>query len=338
MQVLDFDEALGKVSQSKKHLLMGNGFSQALRPDIFNYGALFDMANFEGLPSRIRDAFEVLDTRDFEYVMKALSDSSLVSQVYLEGDSAVPDKMREDYGSLKEVLVNAIAHSHPDRPHEIGASPYAFCKRFLSNFEKKYTLNYDLLLYWALMQNEVEPRIDFDDGFRKPYSGDEEYVSWEIEHTNTQTVHYLHGAMHLYDAGNELQKYTWVNTGVPLIEQIRSALSADKFPLFVSEGESHKKIQKINHSNYLSRSLRSFSNIQGSLFVYGHSLADNDWHILRLIEVNRIRQLFVSIFGDPDNDENKRVMERAVNIKEQRPSWKPLEVLFYDAQSAKVWG
>src|SRR3546814_6226682 len=56
-----------------------------------------------------------------------------------------------------------------------------------------------------------------------------------------QRVHYLHGALHLFDAGAELQKYTWVNTGKPLLEQAREAMGADKFPLFVAEGRSDER-------------------------------------------------------------------------------------------------
>jgi hypothetical protein len=63
--------------------------------------------------------------------------------------------------------------------------------------------------------------LDHDDGFRKdPDDWDADYVMWHGEsHANSQNVHYLHGAMHLYDAGWHLQKYTWVNTGEALVDQ-----------------------------------------------------------------------------------------------------------------------
>jgi hypothetical protein len=84
---------------------------------------------------------------------------------------------------------------------------------------------------------------------------------------------FLHGALHVFDSGTEIQKYTWKNTGVRLIDQIRDALSRDYFPLFVSEGTSDEKYEKIRHNDYLAKGYRSFSQITGDLFIYGHSLA-----------------------------------------------------------------
>ena len=42
-----FAEALQRTRDApKRHLMLGNGFSRALRDDIFAYGALFDRADF----------------------------------------------------------------------------------------------------------------------------------------------------------------------------------------------------------------------------------------------------------------------------------------------------
>jgi hypothetical protein len=111
---------------------------------------------------------------------------------------------------------------------------------------------------------------------------------WHGEsHANSQNVHYLHGAMHLYDAGSQLQKYTWVNTGKALVDQANEALARDLFPLFVAEGSSDQKLAKIQHSAYLPHNYKSFCSVcsQGgktgtALFIFGHSLAGTDRHIL----------------------------------------------------------
>ena len=50
IDLLSFDEVLTKgAGFSKRHLLLGNGFSRALRNDIFSYDALFDRAEFSTL-------------------------------------------------------------------------------------------------------------------------------------------------------------------------------------------------------------------------------------------------------------------------------------------------
>jgi hypothetical protein len=339
LSVLSFQAALRRVPEGRCRLLLGNGFSRACRNDIFAYDALFDRANFHKLSSPAQKAFEALGTTDFEVVMRALRSAAILVSLYGGEDAPLARQFGRDAEALKEVLVSAIADSHPARPSDIPLPAYRAARAFLNNFESIYTVNYDLLLYWALMQEELPPaELGGDDGFRTPESGKAEYVTWEIENTASQTVFYLHGALHVFDAGAELQKYTWVNTGIALIDQIRDALGRNYYPLFVAEGESRQKLARIKHSDYLSRSYRSFAQIGGTLFVYGHSFAANDEHVLRLIERGKLNRLFVGLYGDPDSDTNKCIVTRALTMPAKRPARRPLSVEFFDAATAKVWG
>jgi hypothetical protein len=234
---LRFTTVLKKVKEgSKLHALLGYGFSRACRDDIFGYGALFDRADFASLSQFAREAFNVLGTTDFEVVMRALRDASTLARLYETSDPDIAERMRGDAVGLREVLVRAIAGSHPAVPAEVPREAYESCKHFLNLFNSIFTVNYDLLLYWALMQEDIQPVIACDDGFRTPPEGPAEYVTWEPDISYDQNVYYLHGALHLFDAGPELQKYTWINTGVPLIQQVRDALERDLYPLFVAEG------------------------------------------------------------------------------------------------------
>jgi hypothetical protein len=269
--------------------------------------------------------------------MRALRCAAALIRLYDTTNTALPARLIEDATGLRETLVQAIAGRHPDRPHLVSQDEYAHARRFLANFGSICSVNYDLLLYWALMQQEIEPEVPFDDGFRQPDDGPADYVTWEVEKTDRQNVFFLHGALHIFDAGHEIQKYTWVNTGVPLIEQVRDALERNLYPLFVSEGDSRQKLSKIKHSDFLARTYRSFAKIGGALFVYGHSFAPNDEHVLRLIEKNKCSQLFVGLYGDPDSPANRRIRDRAQAIATGRPGNRALEALFYDAASARVW-
>jgi hypothetical protein len=234
--LLSFKECLQR-TEGRKHVLLGNGFSRALRNDIFAYEALFLRADFSNLSPTAREAFEVLHTTDFEVVMRALRLMARIVPLY-RNDPDLVRVLTEDANGLREVLVQAIAQNHPEGPWEITDEQYGACRRFLGNFDTIYTLNYDLLLYWALMHSEIQPEIESDDGFRTPEDEEADYVTWEVENTDGQTIFYLHGALHMFDAENELKKYTWVRTGVRLIEQIRSALQANLYPLIVAEGQS----------------------------------------------------------------------------------------------------
>jgi hypothetical protein len=147
----------------------------------------------------------------------------------------------------------------------------------------------------------------------------------------------LHGALHFFDAGTEIQKYTWINTGQRLINQIRDALERDYFPLFVAEGASHEKLDRIMHSEYLAKGKRSFSSIQGALFIHGHSLAANDEHFMKTIEKGKASHLYVGLYGAENGDENKSIKARARRMVQNRSKSKPLDVSFYDSESAHVW-
>ncbi len=190
--------------------------------------------------------------------------------------------------------------------------------------------------------------LGHDDGFRKDTEDfDASYVEWQGEGAaHGQCIHYLHGALHLFDAGYQLQKYTWVNTGVALVDQANEALKKNFFPLFVAEGDSKSKLTKIQHSAYLHHSFKSFASVcqtkaqQGAaLFVFGHSFAKNDAHVLDMIGRGKIAHLFVSLHGDPSSKSNSAIRHNVEKIVGLRPRGYPsLKVDFFDADSAKVWG
>lgn len=333
-----FNDALQNSGSNKRHLLLGNGFSIACRPNIFLYGRLFENANFAELSSSAREVFRNLDTEDFEKVINVLRDACRVLATYSKRENEIVSMMQSDASALRELLVQTLALSHPPHPAELTASEYDHCKVFLKNFSCVYTLNYDLLLYWVCMHCMEGEKPLFDDGFRKPYDNyDAAYVTWSPQNNHSQSLFFLHGALHLFDAGYELRKYTWLNTNIRLIEQIRKAINDDLFPVFVSEGKSIEKVDKIRHNDYLARSYRSFVSISGALFIYGHSLAENDEHFLTSIERGKIRQLYVGIYGDVNSESNKKIINRALRMADNREKG-TLEVFFFDSASANVWG
>ena len=132
------------------------------------------------------------------------------------------------------------------------------------------------------------------------------------------SVHFLHGALHLFDTGYKLQKYTWIRKQERLVDQARGAINDNKFPLFVSEGTSRQKLSKVRAQHYLYQGLKVLTSnaSQGRhcFFVYGHSLADNDDHILRRIGRGTFPKLYVSLYGDPESDANKSIMSKASRL------------------------
>ena len=357
---ISFQQALNNAQvYNNRHLLLGNGFSIACVPKIFTYQSLYNEANFDSFP-QIKAAFEILHTTDFEIVIHALEQSGKLLKSYDQKQKALADKMLLDAERIKDILIQTIAKNHPASPADIDERKFNACSNFLSNFllsGKVYSLNYDLLLYWTLMYHMDNPKKSLNpcDGFgRETFinSGEievSEYVTWKGTSTaHQQNVHYLHGALHLFDAGKDLQKYTWIDTGVPLVEQTRLALNEDKFPLFVSEGNSDKKMDKITHSAYLYHNYKSFNAIctgisrgkpsSTCLFTYGVSFAENDNHIIECISKGTIQHLFVGLYGEPNSKSNKEIINKANSLGKNRSLNFQLKVSFYDAESANVWG
>lgn len=358
IKILSFDQALKKADNyGKRHLLLGNGFSIACKPDIFAYGSLFEEAK-KSMSAELAAIFAAMGTQDFEEVIRALQHAAAIVSAYNPKLKRTMARMNSDAEKLKTDLIKAVAGRHPARPNDISDERYFACRKFLSHFVgesaggKIYTMNYDLLLYWALMHEEEDPSqlitLNHDDGFRKDQDDyDAPYVEWQGESAaHGQSIHYLHGALHLFDAGYHLEKYTWVNTGKALVDQANEALKKDMFPVFVAEGSSKSKLTKIQHSAYLHHNFKSFAGVcqtkpkdGTALFVFGHSFAKNDAHVLDQIGRGKVAHLFVSLYGDPSSKSNLMIRANVERIAALRPgAFAALSVDFFDAASAKVWG
>ncbi|MES2476148.1 MAG: DUF4917 family protein [Verrucomicrobiota bacterium] len=337
--MLSYEEVLDR-SEGLRHVLLGNGFSIACKPELFRYDKLFDQADFTEA-TRAYQAFRKLGTTNFEAVIRALRDFAVLAELYAADDPKAKQRAEKDADKLREILVSAVADCHPNLPFDVEPDAYRCCREFLRPYKSINTLNYDLLMYWALMQDELgDEEIPCDDGFRKPAEdADADYVTWDPDNSNTQSVRYLHGALHLYDTGMEMRKFTWINTGIPLVGQIRAALQQNYYPVFVSEGTSAEKITRIRHNDYLCKMYRGFTQIGGSLVVFGHSLDECDDHIFsdRIGRHGKTSKLFVSIYGDPASDANRTVIRKAKMIATLRPPRRPLSVEFFDASTATVW-
>jgi hypothetical protein len=177
--VLDFEECIMN-STAKKHLVLGNGFSVDLYPHIFNYKKLSEKIN----DTKIKSLFNEFNTSDFEFIILKLTESLKVLNYYeTDSNKKIYKSVKEDSEKLKEILITVISESHPENPTLISDNQYKSCFEFLQHFEegRKYTFNYDLLLYWVYMhclENPITP-LKSDDGFRTDWNY-ESMVTWEI--------------------------------------------------------------------------------------------------------------------------------------------------------------
>lgn len=329
-------------------VLLGNGFSISCRPEAFSYGRLLDEADFKGLSVNAEELFAREGTTDFEVIIEALKRTSRIDDFYGAEDGFVKRLLR-DADRIKQVLAETLAKRHPEFPAKLSDAEYLSARSFLARFDKFYTVNYDLLLYWALMHEDRSgPDIKSDDGFRADADEpDADWVTWDPYIDVTQNVFFLHGGLHLFDAQDRLKKLTWSRTGRPLIDQICEALDASFYPVVVTEGTSAEKWARVMHHPYLLAGFRSLQRTTGSLFVFGHSMAENDSHVFDAVVRGKISQLFVGIFGDPASDSNRVIQQRAAELAERRSEiversknrrLSQLELKFFDSAQAEVWG
>ncbi|MET3904889.1 DUF4917 family protein [Paenarthrobacter sp. 4246] len=345
--MINFDEAISWASdgvEAKCALLLGNGFSMAYDSSRFSYGALATLAEDRDLlPPLALKVMKASGNTDFESLMRKLK--STVDTLAALDDvvhAATINELNANVVAVREALARSIAGLHPERPFEIEEAAYRRVRQFLDRFKTIYTVSYDLLLYWALMQtfdDSVNDRRS-DDGFRDSRIDGDETVLWNIYNPYAQNVHYLHGALHLYRGRDGLRKITYIRTQAALIDQVRNQLESGRYPLYVAEGQSAEKIQRINGSAYLSRSLRSLTGRGNGLVVFGHSLDANDDHIFEAVIRSKVGRIAVSLHGDPDSEGNRAIQRRTADLVVRRQHINPrnpLEYRFFDASSVPLW-
>jgi hypothetical protein len=85
--------------------------------------------------------------------------------------------------------------------------------------EAASSLLHDQLIDWNAGRPQASvmkltEALQHDDGFHAPNDAPEAaYVTWDGEETHNQCIFFLHGALHLYDYGHELQKKCWERSG-----------------------------------------------------------------------------------------------------------------------------
>lgn len=336
IEIKNFSDCLdiANAAGGNKHLMLGNGFSVDLFPDIFNYKVLAERIE----SSRIKRLFNELQTNDFEYVMRKLTDALHLVRMYPEG-SDVASSIQSDLDELRNTLINVINQSHPANPQAITEEQYEQCRNFLNHFNdgKKYSFNYDLLLYWVYMHflDNREKKLKFDDGFRHP-EDDQSIVTWEIGREHGQNVYYIHGAMHVFSDGGTVEKYTWINHGKTISEQVRESINQQKYPIFISEGTTEHKLSRIQDCSYLGRCFSSLKSIRGNLFIFGHSIRDEDDHVFGYINSQNtgLKNIFISIYGDATSDANQTIINKVTRWAEEHTG---KNYYLYSSASANVW-
>ncbi|AEB28583.1 DUF4917 family protein [Francisella hispaniensis] len=342
MSLLTYQEVQERTLGQQNILLLGNGFSMSYNYERFSFTSLLDSAVSKGLVienSPVYKVFSKFSTTDFEEVINLLENSVRVIKEY--GIIAKEDetKILDDSEKLKKHLVNIITNNHSDKITEIEDDEFYSCANFIKDYEKIYTLNYDLLLYWTCIKLKkfIDDRIvkqfnlKVSDGFSSN-SDDFEQLTYRNDSKVSSSIFYLHGALHIFDKKSEIIKTSYSQTGVSLKEQTLDFLQKNIYPVFVSEGTDEQKKAKIIHNAYLNHCYKSLATIgkkNSNLIVFGTMLKTNDNHIREAILKNKISNIYISVSSEAAISALDGFVEEANKLSK--------EVFFYDYKTVKVW-
>ena len=335
-------EALAK-KQRKVHLLLGNGFSVAYDRNIFSYNALYDFVSALGDPA-LSKLFEATKTTNFEQVMSQL-DLFVALLDAFESKEGLQQRVIKAESRLQESLLGAVQALHPEHVFKVPADRLAKCAAFLQWFLSTegqiFTTNYDLLLYWVLLRGGVKGHVDgFGRELLNPLDvqrGKEQEWSelrWGPNRSK-QNVHYLHGALPLFDTGLEIVKEEYTGESY-LLESISTRLHNSQYPLFVTAGNGEEKLTRIRHNRYLSFCYDELCSAEGSLVSFGFNFGEYDMHIIDAInkaakhgmkDREKLWSVYIGVYSP----------EAAAHVAHIEPRFH-CKVNTFDAKTALVWG
>jgi hypothetical protein len=344
-----YEEVIQSLTQKKrqKHLLLGNGFSMSYDSGIFSYNALSKF--LENLDNEIlQKLFQIIKTSNFELLMEQLDNVAQIAEVF-GADKKVVYNIKKATETLKESLIEAIKELHPEHVFSVPEEKSIACANFLNSFldddGQIFTTNYDLLLYWVLMRNEIENAID---GFGRDSEESDEWIPEDEreyselrwgKHKGVQTIHYLHGALQLFDAGVDIIKEEYTDDHF-LLENIKIRMEKKEYPIFVTAGNGFEKLTHIVHNKYLANCYESLSSITGSLICYGFGFGKYDNHIISAINkaakkrkdknnkwLPFLNSVYIGVYSEEDLKYIKSI-EKKFKV--------PVRV--FDSKTVNVWG
>ncbi len=327
-----------------KHLLLGNGFSIAYDSRIFSYNALSTFIDKIDNPL-LQKLFSRINTKNFEQIMQQLDNFCEIADVF-STDKELVTKIKNASLSLKESLIDAVKVLHPEHVFKIPEVNSHKCSEFLNEYLSKegkiFSTNYDLLLYWVTMRNDLK---NSGDGCgRDLENSTDEYIPPEdLEYSELrwgrnlkdQTVFYLHGALQFFDTGIDIVKEEY-DPDHYLLDKIKERIENKEYPIFVTAGNPDEKLNHIMHNKYLSHCYDEISAIKGSLITFGFHFGESDTHIIDAInraakikknENGFLLSVYIGVYSDTDLN----------HINKIRKKFKVKKVEAFNARTISIW-
>jgi hypothetical protein len=298
--------------------------------DNFNWSSLLDLCD-------IQDGSElhrVLSANhfDFELVHQKLNNAIDILNLY-EPLSPLIERLEQQIQYLREQLIVAVGASHPPsfvqprtQAEQIRLNDRVTnCRLFLGGFNKVFSLNYDLLLYWVRC-NQV-PNLGRDSFTRL----DDDLVFSPSDNAN---FFFPHGSLFIYRDGVSAIK-SGSSRDNPILARLEGSIEDGMFPMCISEGTGAQKFKEIKKNHYLLYSYDQIKKSTGTIFTFGCSFLDGkDSHIIEAMCRSRATRIVVGEF-QPDAVARHRLMHEFARVQAELGT--NINVVIADSSGTEIW-
>lgn len=329
-------------------LVLGNGASIAVDRK-FSYKSLLETARTEKFITKdVERVFKHFGTNDFEFVLHVIFQAHHVNQALSIKDS----KTERVYRDIQAALIQAVQEVHAT--YDVVEPYLERIMEFMKRFKFVISLNYDLIVYWAMMKGKDKYGPWLKDAFIIPiqrswFGHDLGGLSFEedwgfllnpYEDVGGATlIFYPHGNLMLSTdvLGNDM-KITRKNPEVYLLDTVLDLWrSGEAMPLFVSEGESQQKERAIQRNKYLQAIFKDALPKAGpNIAVLGWSMSENDGHLLRQLCMGETKAIAVSVHMQGKSTRQIEYVCATAKSKILKANPKT-KVTFFDATSSGCW-
>jgi hypothetical protein len=252
-------------------------------------------------------------------VLAKLRDGITLAEVMGRKTSPYRKRFRE----VQAALGRTVRRVHLEWS-EVPDETLALIKASLGDYGAVFSTSYDLLVYWAIVHGDDYNQ--FCDCFWANGRNEFDAENCAVWSGNTP-VYYVHGALHLVVDGSGATRKLVKEDG-RLLDQFGKPIEDDPEarPLLISEGSPRDKLRAVEGNEYLAHVYDKLKEVAGPLLVFGHSLGEQDQHLIEAINANPKRPVAVSMTGK----------DVELLREEQSRIWGKLrtaDVYFYDASS-----
>jgi len=327
-ELKNYDEI--KEEFSNANILLGNGFSINFS-DTFRYEYLYK-SFIKSCSNTYKKLFKGLNTCNFEKVLKSLENNKIAKTV-CESLNINYNEFENHKIEIKKGLIKAVNNIHPKSTDSIWSKVNRVSSQFCE-FDDIFTTNYDILLYYIILWLNNKDKYKFGDyfssispiGYGPP---DKKYTFFnnKTDSRHRHHIYYLHGALFLFEQNFNTCKIKAKSNW--LLNNISEEIENNHYPIFVSEGTSDSKRKAIKSNDYLTFCIEQFENKINSdkrLVIFGHSLSDQDQHLVDIINKN-CEKIAISI----NSDDIGKLERKKSSFRNRLERVK--EIFFYDSKT-----